>query len=259
MSNSSDIPNRGRLNGLNIRPDFVSVHNLSPRFLTQEQIQSWNNDGYILDLPLLDSQETEAARQEFALLQKKNTDEEWPLNLHAEQPFARDLACHPQTLRYLQDLMGSDIICFISQYINKAPGSPAGNHGHQDCVYNAMKPGCIIVWLALEDADESNGCMQFVPGSHRRGILECDETYSIKDTLTMAKWVPAPVKAGHCVIMSDMLIHSSPEHPSPTRHRPAFTATYAPARTPLLVEFTAKPVLCSGAGGHPSWKLISVP
>ena len=35
---------------------------------------------------------------------------------------------------------------YESQYpYPPAPGSPAANHGHQDCVFNAMDVGCVIV------------------------------------------------------------------------------------------------------------------
>ena len=30
----------------------------------------------------------------------------------------------------------------------------------------------LTLWLALEDVDEENGCMYYVPGSHKQGLLQ---------------------------------------------------------------------------------------
>ena len=39
---------------------------------------------------------------------------------------------------------------------------------HQDATYLACKPPRIVgLWLALEDATVDNGCLWFIPGSHK--------------------------------------------------------------------------------------------
>ena len=30
----------------------------------------------------------------------------------------------------------------------------------------------LTLWLALEDVDEENGCIYYVPGSHKQGLLQ---------------------------------------------------------------------------------------
>ena len=41
---------------------------------------------------------------------------------------------------------------------------------HQDNGYWKLKPAnAISLWMALDDADEENGCMRFVPGSQKAG------------------------------------------------------------------------------------------
>src|SRR5437870_755870 len=53
----------------------------------------------------------------------------------------------------------------------KPPGA-RGQALHQDQFYLRAKPGtCIAAWLALDDCDEANGCMQVVPGSHDWPVL----------------------------------------------------------------------------------------
>src|SRR5258707_9401420 len=52
---------------------------------------------------------------------------------------------------------------------------PAGARGqalHQDQFYLRVKPGtCMAAWLALDACDESNGCLQVVPGSDKWPVL----------------------------------------------------------------------------------------
>lgn len=67
------------------------------------------------------------------------------------------------------------------QLLFKPPQSgKAGNIGwHQDrgywlCLDNDK---AITAWVALEDVDENNGCMEVVPGSHRWGLLGEDHFY----------------------------------------------------------------------------------
>ena len=245
----------GRLTNLDVGKNFVPAQNPHPRFLTKAQIEEWNEQGFISNLPILESSELNEFAAFFRGLEQSESGKAAKFNTHARDPRGRALACHPRTLGYVQDLIGPDIVCFISEYINKAPGAAAGNQGHQDCVFNAMPVGCPIMWLALDDADEGNGCMQFVPGSHRWGVLECDASFALSEVTPTWNWTPARVRAGHGVLMSDLLIHSSPANPSATRDRPGFTATYAAAATPLLAKHSAEPVLCCGERVHSSWSL----
>lgn len=49
----------------------------------------------------------------------------------------------------------------------------AGVDRHQDSVTLYTEPPSVLgVWLALEDADEANGCLHVLPGSHRGPIRE---------------------------------------------------------------------------------------
>jgi ectoine hydroxylase-related dioxygenase (phytanoyl-CoA dioxygenase family) len=65
---------------------------------------------------------------------------------------------------------------FHDQLLYKPGGSVnASNVGwHQDYAYwgFAKKPTMLTAWVALDDVNEGNGCMQAVPRSHTWGLLE---------------------------------------------------------------------------------------
>jgi len=60
-----------------------------------------------------------------------------------------------------------------SMYITKQPSIGGEVVPHQDSTFLATvpRPSVFGVWVALEDADEANGCLWALPGSHRGGVL----------------------------------------------------------------------------------------
>lgn len=192
-----------------------------------------------------------------------------------------DVCAHRPTLDIAQTLVGSEnLVCHVSQFIDKGPASMTKDEAsfgnseiafHQDASFNAMDAGSVVVWLALADADESNGCMLCLPGSHLHGLLPCIEDESmggldggghtvdlnaLPNKLATLAPIPLRARAGQVVVLSDMLMHSSPRNPDPsTRLRPALTATYAAAE--LRVWNSEFPVTVKGsdsAGSH--WNVL---
>ncbi|HLK59454.1 MAG TPA: phytanoyl-CoA dioxygenase family protein [Chthonomonadaceae bacterium] len=86
------------------------------------------------------------------------------------------LACHPLLGAMAARLAGASAIrLWHDQLLFKPPDSgEAGNVGwHQDYHYWQCTdpPNLLTAWVALDDVDEENGCMQMAPGSHRWGLL----------------------------------------------------------------------------------------
>jgi ectoine hydroxylase-related dioxygenase (phytanoyl-CoA dioxygenase family) len=62
---------------------------------------------------------------------------------------------------------------FTDQVLIKMPADAKPTPWHQDVTYWPMnEPGAFSIWIAIDDADESNGCMMFVPNSRRAGKLK---------------------------------------------------------------------------------------
>eukprot|EP01052_Picozoa_sp_SAG31_P033220 SAG31_NODE_3727_length_3946_cov_2.007798_5_plen_273_part_00 len=101
-----------------------------------------------------------------------------------------DIVGHPGMLAIAQALTGSpNLVCHVSQFIDKSLSTTDAMGGatvfgnsakvfHQDASFNAMETGSVVLWLALADADESNGCMLCLPRSHLHGIFPCTEDRS---------------------------------------------------------------------------------
>ena len=77
-------------------------------------------------------------------------------------------------------LLGDDIDFWYDQIIMKPAGNPGSTPWHQDAGYWAANtPRArlangrgITCWLALSEVTAQHGCMQFIPGSHRGGVVD---------------------------------------------------------------------------------------
>ena len=82
--------------------------------------------------------------------------------------YARD----PEILDMVSQLLGPDLILWVCSVFCKQPREGREIHWHQDSPYYVMTPTATCsVWTALDDAHPGNGCMRYIPGSHRRGPL----------------------------------------------------------------------------------------
>ena len=92
--------------------------------------------------------------------------------VHREVSLFRDFACHSALADLLQDLLGPDLDCFLSQFIFKFPGA-LGQPWHQDAFYFRFDRGPQVgIWLAVSDARMENGPLWVLPGSHREPVHE---------------------------------------------------------------------------------------
>ena len=103
---------------------------------------------------------------------------------------------------------------------------------HQDYSYwtRTVDMQHLTCWCGLDDATEENGCLQYVPGSHRWGLLEkptlAGEMDGLKAMLSeeqRAQFNPVaiPLKAGYAAFHHPLLVHGSYANYSP-RSRKAF-------------------------------------
>lgn len=114
---------------------------------------------------------------------------------------------------------------------------PAGARGqalHQDNYYLRVQPGtCMAAWLALDDCDEENGCMQIVPGSHNWPVLcttDADTSQSFTDvTVPLPDGTPVdPVimRGGDVLFFNGQLVHGSFPNTSQERFRRSLIGHY---------------------------------
>ncbi len=125
---------------------------------------------------------------------------------------------------------------------------PAGSRGqalHQDNFYLKAQPGtCAAAWMALDRADEDNGCMMVVPGSHRWPILcteKADTTLSFTDVTVPVPGafdaVPVIMEPGDVLFFHGSLVHGSLPNRTADRFRRALIAHYIQAEATQVASY----------------------
>ncbi len=149
-----------------------------------------------------------------------------------------DLIKAPVVLDYVEDILGPDFVCWGMHLFAKQPGDPKQVALHQDAVYWPLTPAkTVSVWIAIDDVDQDNAAMQFVPGSHLLGplshdVMELDGTQVLKRQVSTTEShvdrFDNVLKAGEISIHSDLLLHGSEANRS-TRRRAGLTVRYSSA------------------------------
>ncbi|NIP94025.1 MAG: phytanoyl-CoA dioxygenase family protein [Akkermansiaceae bacterium] len=160
---------------------------------------------------------------------------------HSKQACWLELCRHPRVLDAVESVLGPDLILIMSHLIVKRPGDGLPVAWHQDNTYwhSVVGTDVATVWLAIDDADLANGCMQVIPCSHE-GYPEMEKvptgendllglTVEVTDQMAAAA-VPLEMKAGSMSIHDSYVLHGS-EPNSSGRRRAAYTMRYANART----------------------------
>ena len=89
-------------------------------------------------------------------------------------PELKQTALYRNVGTLIRDLLGTEAELTGDHAINKPPRHGAETPWHQDEAYwDPDKDHCSIsVWIPLQPATIRNGCMHFIPCSHRLGVLE---------------------------------------------------------------------------------------
>src|SRR5690606_2759584 len=92
---------------------------------------------------------------------------------------------------------------------------------------------CIAAWMALDDCDPENGCLQVVPGTQNIPVLctkDADLTESFtNDTVDLPEgYAPVPVimKAGDVLFFNGQVVHGSFANTSKDRFRRSLIGHY---------------------------------
>jgi ectoine hydroxylase-related dioxygenase (phytanoyl-CoA dioxygenase family) len=145
----------------------------------------------------------------------------------------------PRVLDMMEQILGPDVILWITRILCKPPVTGREVPWHQDGEYWPMRPlATCSVWIAIDPVSTANGCMRFIPGSHKRQELyrhhvsnrenlvlnlELDQ-----DQFDEASAVNVELEPGEMSLHDVRLIHGSLANTSGQR-RAALIMRYMPA------------------------------
>ena len=125
----------------------------------------------------------------------------------------------------LEDILGPNVDCFLSQFIFKNPGA-WGQPWHQDSSYFPFdREPQVGAWLATSEATLENGCLVILPGSHKEHLHEhlpddrkgSNYGYTeIKDH-DFSQETPMTLNTGDLLLFHSFLMHKSYDNNSQAR------------------------------------------
>jgi ectoine hydroxylase-related dioxygenase (phytanoyl-CoA dioxygenase family) len=166
----------------------------------------------------------------------------WIMQVGAHSDVTRRVAEDPRLLSLIDTIVQPGIAIHSTKLVAKVPHSDIVCHWHQDEAFYT-KPDDpathsrtrMSIWLPLQNADERNGCLWVVPGSHRWGLndFELVDYGQCRRKLTAEEYanehaVPVRVPAGSAVLFSGYTWHHSKGNAT-DRVRRAFIVSYQEA------------------------------
>ena len=259
---------------------FYPTRTESPGFLSSAQIEHFNQHGFISPIQGFSEEKINKQQQYFDKLLQQISDAsekgdtqfggvdkrdsiQYSLNCyHTKLRGIWETMYAEPLLRAVRDLIGDDVVAWATHYFCKLPGDGKAVSFHQDASYWGLTPAkTVTVWLALDDTDEENGAMQFLPGSHKAGHIPWKESseesvlnQQIKDISMFDKPFSNNLKAGEYSLHSSLLVHGSPKNQS-SRRRCGLTIRYAPQDVvPLSPNYSKMSFFVSGNVTAPHWQ-----
>jgi ectoine hydroxylase-related dioxygenase (phytanoyl-CoA dioxygenase family) len=166
------------------------------------------------------------------------------LQMHRWDEASRRFLLDARLRDQLTEILGTEPFAVQTMMYYK-PAGARGQAIHQDQFYLKVQPGtCCAAWLALDDSDEENGCMQVVDGSHTWDLLctiPADTTQSFTDvTVPLPEGVhPQPVvmQAGDVLFFNGSTVHGSYPNHSKDRFRRSVVGHYITGGAEKVGEF----------------------
>jgi phytanoyl-CoA hydroxylase len=177
--------------------------------------------------------------REFKILQSSPT-RFWPeLNASRFRTWAVD---------YASVLMGQPVEFWYDQFLAKPPEKGAVTQWHQDEGYwgRNLDDRGITCWMPFHDVDERNGCMHFIDGGHREGVLEHRRPDGLQSDLLFCepdetRTIARPLRVGGVTFHHSKTPHMTPANTTDTWRR-------------ILTQHL-RVVGTAGEGDHYPWKI----
>ena len=156
--------------------------------------------------------------------------------LHVHDAFFNTLMINSPFQKIAEHLLGESVEGKNLQYFNKRPMVSQPTPPHQDGHYFMIEPvKAITLWLALDQVDEVNGCVRYLPKSHLHGLRPHARTETlgfsqgIADYGTesdMADEMPLCCAPGTLIGHNALTVHRADQNYSRNRDRRALGFIY---------------------------------
>lgn len=204
--------------------------------LTKDEVRRYHDQGWLGPFTLVSVEEMAEVRQiiDEQILEPGRAqglhERDYFHNRHLDNRCVYDLLSHPQLVDKAATILGPHLVLWRTNFQIKLPLSEQGDWDteipwHQDCAYYQPSPNVILsAWIAVDETTKANGCMQVLPGSHRRlyphihtpGLDRFAKAADLS-TFDPGKAVDIELQPGEFIFFNESTLHYSPPNRSETR------------------------------------------
>lgn len=207
--------------------------------LSAAQIQHYQEQGYVIpDYRLPREAIAEIRRHHSEFLSHFPQFIDYCPALFVYDPSFAKYAQNDDILDMVEQLIGPNIAIWNSSFFAKPAKTGSRTPWHQDGEYWPIRPlATCSVWIAIDDSNTSNGCLEFIPKSHRSRKLSTHHTNSAEGlalpleldagTFDPATSVSIELEAGQMSLHDIFLMHASEPNRS-THPRRGMTMRFMP-------------------------------
>jgi ectoine hydroxylase-related dioxygenase (phytanoyl-CoA dioxygenase family) len=229
--------------------------------VTKDEISFYNENGYVIIEDFLNPEELEKWRSSVteALIERNgqkmpgkeikigeddgiNKDADYYnnvfdqlLNLWQTNDRVKELMLNETIGKMAADLSGADgIRIWHDQALIKKPWANPTSWHLDTPFWSFSDRRALSIWVALDDATLENGCLFFIPGTHKQTTFEnpgigknMGAIFNFYPQFKGLKSAPAPMKAGSCSFHNGLTVHGAHANMTPGFRR-AMTCAYMP-------------------------------
>jgi hypothetical protein len=222
-----------------------------------DSLNAYHNFGFVVARGLFSSGETSDLLRHFRELRGGGgrtldyTGEEYKkefprmLHMHRWDDVSLQWLLSDRLNAWLRVLAGDQEVFAIQTMVYYKDPGRRGQALHQDQLFIRARPGTsIAAWMALERADEANGCLRVAPGSHRLPLL-CEASTDTEVSFTdVGSQVPEDLdttavvmEAGDVLFFHGNLIHGSLPNTTADRSRVSLIGHYVTGDATRVADF----------------------
>ena len=219
--------------------------------LSEEQVSFFNENGYLSGIQILDGRQIDQLRQELAdIADPKHPQHDLFYEFHSNEsddpnavlfhslghwritPGFHDVLWNPRFVVPAYQLLGEKAVRFWHDQLFCKPAHHGGVVAwHQDYSYwtRTIPQQHLTCWVGLDPASKANGCLHYIPGSHRWPLFDrtslagamngLDTFLSEEQKQEFAKQVAIEMPAGYGTFHHPLMVHGSYENHSPIARR----------------------------------------
>jgi hypothetical protein len=211
-----------------------------PYRLSREQLEMFEEFGYISNIKMLEEWQVDQLNHELeAIADPAHPAHDLFYEFHSNESADadavlfhalgawrisvgfHDVIWNPAFVKAASQILGNRAIRFWHDQLFCKPALHGGVVAwHQDYSYwtRTVPLQHLTCWVGLDDATQENGCLYYIPGSHRWGLLEKPELagdmgglnkYLSEQQKAEFKPVPIEMKKGYATFHHPLMVHGS--------------------------------------------------